>query len=226
MGGRHAQARVVILALDTSTPATTVAVGRDGGVLAERTVVDARRHAEVLTPLIVAVLQAAASTMSELTHVVTGVGPGPYTGLRVGVVTALSLGDALGIPVLGVVSHDILAAGRPADAPDALLVATDARRKEVFWSRYDGGHRVVGPAVDRPDVVAQQWPAMPVVGDGARQYSELLGQPLHPLLPSAATLATLAMQRLSDGGTFEPAQPLYLRRPDAVERATGPTVTP
>ena len=216
----------MILALDTSTPATTVAVGRDGVVAAERTVVDARRHAEVLTPLIVEVLQAAASSMTELTHVVTGVGPGPYTGLRVGVVTALSLGDALGIPVLGVVSHDVLAAGRPADSPDAVLVATDARRKEVFWSRYVGGRRVLGPAVDRPDVVARQWPGVPVVGDGASLYAGLLGLPLHPLLPSAAVLAALAMQRLSTGGDFEPPQPLYLRRPDAVERAASRTVTP
>ena len=149
-----------------------------------------------------------------------------YTGLRVGVVTALSLGDALGIPVLGVVSHDVLAAGRPADSPDAVLVATDARRKEVFWSRYVGGRRVLGPAVDRPDVVARQWPGVPVVGDGASLYAGLLGLPLHPLLPSAAVLAALAMQRLSTGGDFEPPQPLYLRRPDAVERAASRTVTP
>ncbi|MFZ0324929.1 MAG: tRNA (adenosine(37)-N6)-threonylcarbamoyltransferase complex dimerization subunit type 1 TsaB [Actinomycetes bacterium] len=216
----------MILALDTSTPATTVAVGHDGAVLAQATVVDARRHAEVLTPLIVETLVAAEVDPHDLTHVVVGVGPGPYTGLRVGVVTALAWGDALSIPSLGVVSHDALLAGCPGSVPDDLLVATDARRQEVFWSRYVSGERVAGPFVDRPSVLADRWPGLRVVGEGARRYTELLGEPMLPLLPSGAALARLAMDRLLAGAAFEQPRAVYLRRPDAVERAVAPAAAP
>ncbi len=210
----------MILALDTSTPATTVAVGRAGAVLAERAVVDARRHAEVLMPLALEALAEAGGSADDLTHVVVGVGPGPYTGLRVGVVTALSMADALGIVALGVLSHDALLAEAGGDLPPDVLVATDARRKEVFWSRYSGGARIAGPGVDRPADLAERWPGIAVVGDGARLYPDVLGAPLPPLLPSGGALAAMAMRRLAEGGRFEPVRALYLRRPDAVALAS------
>ena len=127
---------LAVLAFDTSTPAVTVALRDDSAVLAERTVVDARRHGELLAPGIAAVLSAAGRETSELTAIAVGVGPGPFTGLRVGLVTALALGDALRIRVYGVCSLDILAYASKLDG--AYAVATDARRREVYWARYSG----------------------------------------------------------------------------------------
>jgi tRNA threonylcarbamoyladenosine biosynthesis protein TsaB len=120
---------VLLLAMDTATPATTVAVHDGTTVLARRTVVDARRHAEVLAPAVAEVLAAIDASVADLTLVACGVGPGPYTGLRVGVVTARVLALSRGIPVVGVCTLDAIAAGCGLDRPFG--VATDARRREV-----------------------------------------------------------------------------------------------
>lgn len=140
-------APVLLLAFDTATPAVTVALHDGDSVLAEYTEVDARRHGELLAPGIVRVLAEAGRGRGELTDIAVGVGPGPFTGLRVGLVTAVALADALGIPVHGICTLDILAAavsdvvdlggGSPALAVEGdFAVAIDARRKEVYWARY------------------------------------------------------------------------------------------
>ena len=129
----------VVLALDTATPAVTAGIVRldDLTVLAQRVTVDARAHAERLTPNVLDALADAALTMSDLDAVVVGCGPGPFTGLRAGMATAAAYGHALGIPVHGVCSLDAIGVRTSGDT----LVVTDARRREVYWARYRDGVR-------------------------------------------------------------------------------------
>jgi tRNA threonylcarbamoyl adenosine modification protein YeaZ len=208
---------VLLLALDTATPAVTVALHDGSACVAESTVVDARRHGELLLPAVDRVLAAAGAAVGELTGIVVGVGPGPYTGLRVGLVTAAVLGEVTGAPVHGVCSLDGLAwaAGREG-LTGPFTVATDARRKEVYWARYDTpAKRSAQPSVDRPGDIAEQVAGMPAVGAGAALYPEVFTDVRPPGHLSAAALAELAAARLAEGGEFLPAQPMYLRRPDA-----------
>jgi tRNA threonylcarbamoyl adenosine modification protein YeaZ len=146
--------------------------------------------------------------------VVVGLGPGPFTGLRVGVVTAAALGDARGVPVVGVCSLDAIGEG-------ARTVVTDARRREVYWSAYDAdGVRVTGPAVDKPadlDVVG------PVVGDVA--FAEQLGAAVTPAEVTTAGLLRAAAPLLADPASAGPLVPLYLRRPDATPPTSIKAVT-
>lgn len=211
---------MLLLAFDTATPAVTVALRGDGGVLAEHTEVDARRHGELLAPGIEKVLAAAGRARGELTGVAVGVGPGPFTGLRVGLMTARALGDALGVPVYGVCTLDVLAAAvAAAGAPGPFAVATDARRREVYWARYDAaGRREGGPGVDRPAEIAGLLAGRPVAGQGAELYPDQFPEALDPRLPGAAVLAGVVQRLLrEDPAALLPPLPLYLRRPDAVE---------
>ncbi|MEV4514694.1 tRNA (adenosine(37)-N6)-threonylcarbamoyltransferase complex dimerization subunit type 1 TsaB [Dactylosporangium sp. NPDC049525] len=208
---------MLVMVVDSSTPAVTAALVRvtddEVTVLAERVTVDGRAHGELLAPQIQAVLAEGGAAPADLTAVISGTGPGPFTGLRAGMVTAAAFGHALDIPVYGVCSLDGIGHGQPG----RLLVATDARRKEVYWAVYDGGVRVEGPAVDKPAVVAQQTAAGAAAGDGADKYAEVLGLPvLPPRYPSARALAALAADRIRAKAPGETLTPLYLRRPDAV----------
>jgi tRNA threonylcarbamoyl adenosine modification protein YeaZ len=210
---------VLLLAFDTATPAVTVALRDESGVVAERTTVDARRHGELLAPGIAEVLSDAGRDCAELTAVAVGVGPGPFTGLRVGLVTARTLGDALGIPVYGVCTLDVLAYASGLEGDYA--VATDARRREVYWARYFDRVRTAGPQVDRPGTVAAQLDRLPVVGEGAALYPEEFPDGREPRLPSAAALAEWVAQ---GGPTLAPS-PLYLRRPDVAAPGARKPVT-
>ena len=204
----------MLLALDTSTPVTTVALHDGSAVVVQRTAVDAMRHGEVLAPLIEQLLAEAGTSRRELGGIAVGVGPGPFTGLRVGVVTANTLGHVLGIPVYGVCSLDAIAAATGPEVSSPFLVVTDARRKEVYWARYTGPFtRVDGPHVDRPDAIAERgWAELPVAGSGAELYPEAFGPRVGPRDPSAGVLAGLVAQGRAP--TLDPI-PLYLRRPDA-----------
>lgn len=196
----------MLLALDTATPAVTVALADGAEVLAERTVVDARRHGELLAPAIAAVLDRGGVDRRALSRIVVGVGPGPFTGLRVGLMTARTLGAALGVPVAGVCTLDLLA--YDSGLAGSYAVATDARRREVYWARYLDGRRVEGPLVDRPDRLATEGP---VVGAGALLYPAAFPDARPPETPSAAALC----RYVAAGLPTLPPQPLYLRRPDA-----------
>lgn len=191
---------MLILAIDTATPAVTAGIVRLDGVemLAERVTVDARAHAERLTPNVLAALGDAGLAVGDLGAVVVGCGPGPFTGLRVGMATAAAYGHALGIPVHGVCSLDAIGVDTVGEA----LVVTDARRREVYWARYRDGVRIAGPAVDGPADVP-----------GA---AEALARP--PIYPTAAGLV-----RAVTDWTAEPAPlvPMYLRRPDAKPSAVA-----
>nr|WP_120491053.1 tRNA (adenosine(37)-N6)-threonylcarbamoyltransferase complex dimerization subunit type 1 TsaB [Corynebacterium lactis] len=207
-----------ILAVDTSTPQVTagiVRVGADGDVatLASQLHLDARAHNEVLVPLIQQALADAALAPADLDAVVVGCGPGPFTGLRVGMATAASYADALGIACHGICSLDALAAG----AGDELVV-TDARRREVYFAAYRDGEHVFGPAVAKASdvlgLVAEQVPGFsPEVARGSLAHAEqvLPGKAVEAL-PQPADMVRVA--GFADGTQEErpgPLVPLYLR---------------
>jgi tRNA threonylcarbamoyladenosine biosynthesis protein TsaB len=214
---------VLLLALDTATSAITVALHEDWSVLAESSTLDARRHGEDLAPGIVEVLKRAGRTAADVSAVVAGTGPGPFTGLRVGLVTARTFAFARGIPVFGVCSLDALAHQAWLEDAGALgqsaVVATDARRKEVYWARYDitagGVVRRGQPMVAKAEAITEEVRGLPVIGRGGVLYAESFGQCLGPLDVSAGALADLAARTLSAGEKLPEADPMYLRRPDA-----------
>lgn len=206
-----------VLGIDTSaTVCAGVAV--NGEVVASGVVPDTRAHAEQLMPLVQHVVaQAGAGDLAGYQAIVVGVGPGPFTGLRVGVVAAVTLAEALGLPVRGFCSLDVLAHQAVAAGlvTSEFVVASDARRKEWYWSSYavSGGDapratRVAGPFVTAPD----QLPDLPKVGPVTDT----------PLDLDAGVLAAIAAD-LPDAGL----EPLYLRRPDAqVPTARKSTLLP
>ncbi|MEU4782206.1 tRNA (adenosine(37)-N6)-threonylcarbamoyltransferase complex dimerization subunit type 1 TsaB [Micromonospora sp. NPDC023633] len=225
---------MLVLVVDSSTPAVTAAlveVAADGVVTrAHRCTVDARAHGELLAPQVDAVLAEAGARPADLGAIVAGLGPGPFTGLRVGLVTAATIGQVLGVPTYGVCSLDAI--GHPAAAGEPVLAASDARRREIYWAVYDGaGQRIVGPEVSVPAVAAERARDLAVtaaVGDGAHRYADALALPVRdePRYPDAGVLATLAAERIRAGAPSEALTPLYLRRPDAVAAAARKPVLP
>jgi tRNA threonylcarbamoyladenosine biosynthesis protein TsaB len=215
---------VLLLAFDTSSPAITVALHDGDRLLAEHTVIDARRHGELLAPGIAHVLESAGKAASDLTDIAVGVGPGPFTGLRVGLMTARALADALPVQLHGVCSLDIIAAAIV--STERFLVASDARRREVYWATYTAdGTRRDGPHVDKPADVEWRGPGY---GAGAAMYSDVFGIVPNAELPNAElpNAAVLASMVAAGTATLLPADPLYLRRPDAVEPPARKVVTP
>ncbi|QIB44082.1 tRNA (adenosine(37)-N6)-threonylcarbamoyltransferase complex dimerization subunit type 1 TsaB [Streptomyces aureoverticillatus] len=217
---------MLLLALDTATPAVTVALHDGTSVIAASSQVDARRHGELLLPAVDRVLADAGLKLDAVTAVVAGVGPGPYTGLRVGLMTADTFGLALGVPVHGVCTLDGLAYASGIEG-GPFVVATDARRKEVYWARYeDPRTRVSGPAVDRPADIAEQVAGLPAVGAGAALYPDTFPDARGPEHVTAAALASLAAEKLAAGEELLEPRPLYLRRPDAQVPKNYKVVTP
>ncbi|MFJ9796154.1 tRNA (adenosine(37)-N6)-threonylcarbamoyltransferase complex dimerization subunit type 1 TsaB [Streptomyces sp. NPDC101145] len=216
---------MLLLAMDTATPAVTVALHDGQSVIAQSSQVDARRHGELLLPAVHRVLGEAGLKLGAVTGVVVGVGPGPYTGLRVGLVTAATFASALGVPVHGLCTLDGLAYASGIDEP--FVVATDARRKEVYWARYDDHRtRATEPSVDRPADITEQVAGLPAVGAGARLYGEVFPDARDPEHQSAAALAALAAERLAAGEELLEPRPMYLRRPDAQVPKNYKVVTP
>jgi tRNA threonylcarbamoyl adenosine modification protein YeaZ len=215
---------VLLLALDTATSAVTVALHDGNAVVAEESAVDRRRHGELLAVFIDKALRSIGAGRGDLEAIAVGTGPGPYTGLRAGLVTARVLASALRIRIDGVCSLDVIAAAARAEAAGEFLVATDARRREVYWASYSAaGERRCGPQVSRPADVP---PGLAVAGEAALIYPELSDRPLNPAFPSAAELAAIGAARLARGEPPQPAVPLYLRRPDAREPGKPKRVTP
>jgi tRNA threonylcarbamoyladenosine biosynthesis protein TsaB len=217
---------VLVLGFDTATPAVSVALHDGDRVIAEASALDARRHSELLTPMIAKILAEAGASRADLTAIAVGVGPGPYTGLRVGVVTARVLGSVLRLPVSGVCSLDVIAASAAAASPAGpFLVATDARRKEVYWARYDAaGRRVDGPHVGQASAIPDA-AELPVAGAGGPLYPAAFGELTGPLYPDARTLCRLVARPAGQVPLLAP-EPLYLRRPDAREPGPPKRVTP
>jgi tRNA threonylcarbamoyl adenosine modification protein YeaZ len=216
---------VFVLAIDTSSPAVTagvVTVAGDVALAAVRAPIAARGHGELLVPSVADCLRDAGIAPPDVAAVVAGVGPGPYTGLRVGLVTAAALAQTLGVPSYGVCSLDAIGVAC-ADEP-ALLVATDARRREVYWARYAAGRRLEGPQVARPAEVPLDG-VTAVAGAAAELYPwpGLARRPEYH--PEPVHLVGLAADRIRAGAPSEPLAPLYLRRPDAVVPGAPKTVS-
>jgi tRNA threonylcarbamoyl adenosine modification protein YeaZ len=206
----------VILAIDTSTSVTSVAVADGDDVLAAAAHDDARGHAEVIGGLVRGVLSDAG--VERTPRVVCGVGPGPYTGLRVGISFARGLALAWGVPVDGVCSLDAIAfAVHTLNRVGAeCAVAQDARRLEIFWARYDAaGDRMAGPIVQRPGDVPAADRALPWFGPAA----DLVRPDAATVdAPKAEWLSRLVHHR--GASVIVPALPVYLREPDATLPAT------
>ncbi|KQO97343.1 tRNA (adenosine(37)-N6)-threonylcarbamoyltransferase complex dimerization subunit type 1 TsaB [Leifsonia sp. Leaf264] len=201
----------MLLAIDTSAGTSVAVVDRDGGILSQVDVLDTMRHAEVIGSLISSALAEAGIRPDRLSGVVAGMGPGPFTGLRVGISAARTFAFALGKPLVPVVSHDAVAWKHYAGgATGPLLVVTDARRREVFWSAYSGADasglpmRTEGPGLAKPDAVP---------------FAEL------PRIDAAAIpaggLGMVAELAFAAGHPFAADEPLYLRSPD-VTPSNGP----
>ncbi|MEQ3550608.1 tRNA (adenosine(37)-N6)-threonylcarbamoyltransferase complex dimerization subunit type 1 TsaB [Pseudonocardia nematodicida] len=247
---------MLVLALDTATSVVTaglVELSGDPVTLAARAhsgpPTRPSKHGELLTPAVRALCAETGRTLSEVEAVVVGAGPGPFTGLRVGIASAAAFGHALDVGVHGVCTHDAIAltacsaggtridtavgATEPgAEIPRAgtgnLLVVTDARRREVYWAAYDpAGRRLSGPAVEAPDALAARLPQLAigtVVGDPA--FAGRLGVAIAgPSAPAPEGLVGVAAAALRAGREPAPVEPLYLRRPDAVEPTGRKRVT-
>ncbi len=207
--------RGLMLGIDTSTD-VRVGVARDGRVLSRAAVTDPRQHAEQLMPLIAGAAAEAGVELTQLDLIIVGLGPGPFTGLRVGIVTARVLASALAVRLHGVCSLDVVAAqwcGSDQPPAEDFVVASDARRQELYWARYSAaGVRLDGPHVSRPT----ELPDVPIAGPGSCLYPE------DHRPPSAASPKTLDAGLLAALGLMLPAagtEPLYLRRPDVAEPA-------
>lgn len=198
----------LVLGIDTST-VVNVGLARGHQVLHSATVNDPLAHVEQLTPLVRSALSAVGVALTELDHIVVGLGPGPFTGLRVGVATARVLASVARVSLRGVCSLDVLAVQFVAECPPGeFVVATDARRREVYWARYrEDGRRLDGPRVSQPADV----PPIPTVGPGVDIYPDQLAAVLGPRVLDPGVLAARGLDLANAG-----ADPLYLRRPDAV----------
>ncbi len=197
----------MILSLDTSSAISVVIADAEAtAALASRSVFAPRGHAEQLSDLVRQAMDEAGATRPDVTGIVVGTGPAPFTGLRVGLVTGRMLSFAWGVPVWGVCSLDALGA-----AERDVVVVGDARRREVYWARYVGGERVEGPAVARPADVSIGADDR-VVGRGAALYPESFPGAVEAD-PDPLWLAREALRR-RDAGEELGTEPLYLRRPD------------
>ena len=217
---------MLILAIDTSAIASAALLTGEGETLAAFATEDTRSHAEVLAPGISKLLEEAGVSGAQIDALVVGVGPGPFTGLRSGIATARTLAFAWNKPLHGVMSLDAIAIDAALDAwragVDEFVVATDARRKEVYWAHYrsTGGtpELLDGPHVTAPSEV----PALPAYGAGAGLYPDVLHavQDFAGAQPTAAALGRTAVVRLVRGLPLLEDLPLYLRESDA--KVPGP----
>jgi len=202
-----------VLAIDTSV-GVSVAILRSNGEVTQSQPVDHGMQGELTAELISQVVIDSGLEIHEITDVVVGVGPGPFTGLRVGLVTAAVFAHARAIPIHGICSLDAVAF----DYAKPCVVVTDARRKELYWARYDG-LRIGEPQVSKPEDLLAQFPDSEFVGPGAQLYPDSIsGEVLELKASSLAKLFATGSAQLVD------VSPMYLRKPDAVEPTTRKSV--
>ena len=205
----------MLLSIDTSAGTSVAVVDLDDGILSEVSEADTRGHAEAIGTLIERAIATAGVRNGDLSGVVAGMGPGPFTGLRVGIAAARAFAFGIGKPVVPLASHDAVAFGRTSPT----LVVTDARRREVAWSVYSAPDAdglpvlVAGPRLAHPDELA-------TLVEG---YATL--DRVDAVEISAGSLGMLAERLYAAGRRFGPTEPLYLRAPDvtlsAPKRVTG-----
>ena len=214
-----------VLAVDTACDACSAAVWRDGAVLARDVVAMARGQSEALLPMVERVMAAAKLEFADLAAIGVTVGPGAFTGLRIGLAAARAIALASGKPAVGITTLEAIAAGVPPQ-PGALIVAIDAKREDLYVQGFAGGAAwtPAGVAVAQlPEAVALPPGPFALAGDGAaRLYAALDGAArarasviADPALPDAAIVARLAALRLASGAAIASPRPLYLRPPDA-----------
>lgn len=213
---------MLILAIDTSAVASAALVSDDAleGVVGSFSTEDTRSHAEVLAPGIEQLLCSAGITGADIDAIVTGVGPGPFTGLRSGIATARTLAFVWNKPLYGLMSLDAVAleVAESTAAVSEFIIATDARRKEVYWARYTLADGQLPHLVDGPHVgFAKDLPDLPAYGAGAGLYvHELQANPdFSSEQPDALFLGQFALARLAAGEELLDSTPLYLRESDA-----------
>jgi len=196
----------MLLAIDTSAGTSVAVVDLDGGILAERGSDDPRGHAERVGELIEAALAGAGVRARDLSGVAAGMGPGPFTGLRVGIAAARVFAAGIRRPVVPVISHDAVAFGQR----EPVVVATDARRREFFVTAYDGTDDQGLP------IRASEPAVVPVAAleAGARTV-------LQPAVVSAGALGMIAELQYAHRRPFAADEAVYLRSPD-VTPSTGP----
>jgi tRNA threonylcarbamoyl adenosine modification protein YeaZ len=202
-----------VLAIDTSV-GVSVAILRSNGELTQSQAIDHGMQGELTAELISQVVAASGIKISDITDVVVGVGPGPFTGLRVGLVTAAVFAHARNIPIHGICSLDAIAF----DYAKPCVVVTDARRKELYWARYED-KRIGEPQVSKPEDLLAQFPNTDFVGPGAQLYPDSISGSVLEL--KAGSLAKLFV---SGNAQLVDVSPMYLRKPDAVEPTTRKSV--
>ncbi|EPR76487.1 TsaB protein, required for threonylcarbamoyladenosine (t(6)A) formation in tRNA [Leifsonia rubra CMS 76R] len=201
----------MFLAIDTSAGTSVAIVDAQGVVHAERDSADTRRHAEVIGDFISGCLTDTELAVTDLTGVVAGMGPGPFTGLRVGIVAARAFAFGAGLPLHPVVTHDAIALGETGP----VLIATDARRTELYWSTYRGTDDAGLPIRD-------DGPALAPAAELATHVPNFAHYSLREVpTVRAANLAKLAHLLSTNGREFAGEEALYLRSPD-VTLSAGP----
>jgi len=199
----------VLLAIDTSAGTSVALVDRDLGIITERNSPDTRGHAEVIGTFITEVL--AGREVTSLSGVAIGMGPGPFTGLRVGIAAGRAFAFGAGIPTVPIVSHDAIALGHT----EPVMVVTDARRREVYWSRYAGlDDQGIPIRVDGPDLC----PPADLPDDSVYRRIDALEV-------AAASVGLLAESLYANGRSFAADVALYLRAPDATAPGAPKRVT-
>lgn len=223
---------VITLGIETATQAVSVALGGDDGLLGVIEVMQGRRHAEILVPAIEFLCRQSKVAVTEIGAIGVDIGPGLFTGMRVGIASAKAMAQALEVPLVGISSLDLLAFPLRHTAK-VIASVIDARKGEVFYAFYlsspGGVQRVSEPRACsiedfNADVMARGQDVL-AVGDGAHRYRDQFdgGVEVADLAhPSAAALVHLARARAlrADGGSggsggLDAVQPMYLRAPDA-----------
>ncbi|MDH6237979.1 tRNA (adenosine(37)-N6)-threonylcarbamoyltransferase complex dimerization subunit type 1 TsaB [Cryobacterium sp. CG_9.6] len=199
----------MLLAIDTSAGTSVAVVDLDRGVISERREADTMRHAEVIGGMIRECLDEAGITAHDLSGVVGGMGPGPFTGLRVGIAAARVFALGAGKPLVPVVSHDAVAFGAYHSGHQGpLLVVTDARRREVYWSAYSEAdahgvpRRIGAPGLAKPAELLET------------SFEHVALARLDAATVSAGDLGMVAEFSFAAGLPFAADAPLYLRSPD------------
>lgn len=230
-----------LLAIDTATDACSAAILAGDAITAHRSAAMVRGQAEALMPMVLETLGAAGCAFADLTAVGVTVGPGAFTGLRIGLAAARGIGLAAGIPVIGATTLEVLAQGVPEDerAGASVVAAIESKRTDLYVQMFRAQTfgpdlaPLTAPASVMPEALAEHLPDGPLVlaGDGAARVAEALNAPDRLTNstagphPDARVLASLAATRLAEAGAaagdLPPPEPLYLRPPDAKRPAGG-----